>query len=103
MKRLELYIQERNFCAPDDEIRRLCKEKIAVWYGFNNYQSSVKHILELCEAVRNDYPDMKDEEMEVWFVERHQSIRHARYTTLRVSIPVEDFIKLRQDGKISVL
>lgn len=103
MKRLDRYIQERSFHVPDDEIRQLCKDKISIWYGFNNYESSIKHVLELRDAVRADYPDMKDEDMEVWFVEPHQSIRHARFTTLRVSIPVEDFIKLRQDRKIFVL
>lgn len=102
-KRLERYIREENYHAPDDEIRELCKNGISIWYGFDTYQNSVKHIHELCEAIRSEYPDAKDEDMEVWFVEPHQSIRHARFTTLRVKIPTEDFIRLRQERKIGIL
>ena len=102
-KRLDRYIKEQNFHTTDEEIRELCKDRISIWYGFNNYQSNVKHILELRDAVLADYPQMTEEDIEVWVVQPHESIRHAHFTTLRVSIPTEDFIKLRQERKIYIL
>ena len=100
-KRLERYIQERNFNITTEELKNMTR--IGIFYGFNNYSCSVQHILELAEAVRKDYPDMSYEDMNIWYVERSQSIRHAGYTTLYVSIPVEDFIKLRLENKIHIL
>jgi hypothetical protein len=102
--RLERCAQESDARASDDEIRELYKNgTISVWYVFNTYGRSVKHILELCEAIRAEYPEKKDEDMEIWYIDERQSWRHARHTALRVSIPVEDFIKLRNEFEIYIL
>lgn len=104
MKKIERYVDEEHFRASDVEIRKRNEGfGICIWYSFNNYGCSISHVLELRDAIRAEYPDKKDTDMEVWFVEPHQSTRHALYTTLRVSIPVEDFIKLRQEHKIGIL
>ena len=102
-KILDRYIRENIIGCPDEEIRTLCSEKISVWYGFNNYRCDLNHIHELREAVKRDYPDMDDEEIYVYYVQPQESIRHARFTMLCVSIPTEDFIGLRAQGKISIL
>ena len=102
-KRLERYISKSNFNASDEELRELCKEKIGIFYGFNTYSSNVKHIHELCAAVRAEYPDVEDEEMGVWYVLPSQSIRHAHHTMLFVRIPIEDFIRMRNEHMIRIL
>ena len=100
-KRLERYIQERNFNITTEELKDMTR--IGIFYGFNNYSCSVQHILELAEAVRQEYPNISNDDMNIWYVERSQSIRHAGYTTLYVSIPVEDFIRLRMNDEIGIL
>jgi len=100
-KRLERYIQERNFNITTEELKDMTR--IGIFYGFNNYSCSVQHILELAEAVRQEYPNIVNDDMNIWYVERSQSIRHAGYTTLYVSIPVEDFIRLRMNHEIGIL
>ena len=100
-KRLERYIQERNFNITTEELKDMTR--IGIFYGFNNYSCSVQHILELAEAVRHEYPNIGNEDMNIWYVERSQSIRHVGYTTLYVSIPVEDFIRLRMNDEIGIL
>lgn len=103
MKEMKKFIDERTLGMSDDEIRQQCKEKIGILYGFNNYGCNLTHINELRECVLKDYPDTKDEDIEVWWIRDTQSIRHARFTMLYVAIPTEDFIKLRADGQIYIL
>ena len=50
-----------------------------------------------------DYPDMRDEDIEVQYILHNESIRHARFTVLRVSIPKEEFIRLRKENLIHML
>lgn len=102
-KELKRFIQEGTFKMSDEEIRQTCKENIGILYGFNNYGCNLKHINELKECILKDYPDTKDEDIEVWFISNTESIKHARFTLLRVCIPTEDFIKLRTEGQIYIL
>lgn len=103
-KKLERYINVENYAASDETIRELCPERICIWYAFDrNYNCNVAHINELCAAIRSEYPDMKDEDMEVRVITHGQSRAHEGYTTLRVPIPVEDFLRLRQARQISIL
>lgn len=103
MKVLERYAHEETYHSPEDKLRKLYRDMVSVWYGFNNYGCSVKHILELCDAIKSEYPDIKEADMEAWQIKPSLSTRHAHHTLLRISIPVEDFIKLRQERKISIL
>lgn len=100
-KKLERYIQERNFDLTAEELKDMTR--IGIFYGFNNYSCSVQHVLELAEAVKREYPNIDNDDMNIWYVERSQSIRHAGYTTLYVSIPIEDFIRLRMNHEIGIL
>ena len=102
-KILERYIQERNFYVPDDELKALCPTSIGIFYAFDTYSCSLEHIKELAEAVRKEYPTLRDDQMNIWYVERSQSIRHACFTTLYVSIPIEDFIQMRRNHEIGIL
>ena len=103
MKKMGRFIQEGTWRMTDDEIREVCKEKIGVLYGFNNYGCNLIHINELREGILKEYPNTKDEDIEVWWIRDTQSIRHARFTMLRVDIPTEDFIKLRKERQIDIL
>ena len=46
MKKMGRFIQEGTWRMTDDEIRKACKEKIGVLYGFNNYGCNLIHINE---------------------------------------------------------
>lgn len=102
-KELKKFIQEETLKMSDGEIRKTCKENIEIFYGFNNYECNLNHINELKKCILKDYPGIKDEDIEVYFISNTESIRHARFTMLRVAIPTEDFIKLRTNGQIYIL
>ena len=102
-KELKRFIGERTLKMNDDDIRKDCPEKIGILYGFNNYNCDLKQIGELKESILKDYPETKDEDIEVWCIAPHESIRHARFTMLRVAIPTDDYIKLKNDRKIYIL
>ena len=97
------FINEGAFDLTDDEIRVLCKEFIGICYGSDNYRCDLDHINALKEVILKDYPDIQDKDIEVWHINSNESIRHAKFTMLRVSIPTEDFIKLRHNGEIYIL
>ena len=103
IKMFKRFVQEGTFKMSDEEIRQACKEKIGILYGFDSYGYNFGYINKLKGYILKDYPDVKDEDIEVWSISNTESIRHARFTMLRVSIPIEDFIKLRGNGNIYIL
>ena len=102
-KRLERYTHSSNFRASEDEIRERYSERIYIFYGFDNYECNLTHIKELSDAIRKEYPDTTDKDINICFVEQRQSISHAGFTTLGVAIPVEDFLRMRQNHEIKIL
>ena len=102
-KEFKIYMYEGALDLSDDEIRNHHKEYVRVLYGSNDYKCNLTHINELKECVLKNYPNTKDEDIEVLFISTTESIRHARFTMLSVPIPTEDFIKLRSEGQIYIL
>lgn len=102
-REIKRFAIEGIFYLPDDGIRKLCKKNISVLYGSNLYSSNLKYINEIKQAIYKDYPDKNDEDLEVFYVTHTESSRHARMMMIHVKIPVEDFIKFRQEGQIYLL
>lgn len=99
----EKYINEGVYHMSDDEVKEVAiNGTIGIHYAFNNYKEDVAHVLKLREVVLKDYPNMSDADMTVWKIARHESIRHAGFTTLFVMIPVEDYLRLRKEGAIFI-
>lgn len=101
--KLEVFCYKSDFMAPEERIRRNYKDRIGVFYAFNNYNCSVVHINELAKAIKLIHPQIKEEEMEVEVVTHSQSIRHVGFTTLCVPISVDEFLKLRRNMEIGIL
>lgn len=102
-KRLEKYISSVNFHATDDELRELCPTHICVYYAFDSYANNLHHIMDLASAIKNEYPNIQEKDMTVWFVNSNQSRRHVGYTTLYVPIPIEDYLRMRHNNEINIL
>ena len=94
---------EFSMLASDDVIMLSDAKTVGVYYSFNNYSCNLAHINALKEEILKDYPDMRDEDIEVQYILHNESIRHARFTVLRVSIPKEEFIRLRKENLIHML
>lgn len=102
-KEFKIYSQEGTMRMTDEEIKKQCPKIIGVLFGSNCYGRSIKDINELLENLRKLYPNVKDEDIEVWDINRSQSIRHVGFTMLWFDIPTEDYIKLREERKIFIL
>lgn len=98
MKKLIRCIYHEACNLSDEEIRNFNGGKILVWYGFNNYSRNLTHINELKKIILQEYPETRDEDIEVFFIENSRV--YARHTMLTVAIPVEDFIRLRANDEI---
>ena len=97
-----IFVEERIFKASEDKVREMSTHGIVgVHYAFS-YGRSVKQVLELKEAVRKDFPDMKDCDMTVWILDMDETIRHARVMTLYIELPVDDYLRLRQENRIDI-
>lgn len=108
MVEIRKYVDESIFKTPDDEMLNLAMDRdetgyVVIYYGTNSYSCNIPHINMLCDSIKKEYPDIKEEDIEVYFVPETRSIRHARFTTLSVAIPVKEFIKLRQENNIHIL
>lgn len=62
---------------------------VGVYYGFNSYNASIATINKLVDIVKQENPGIKEEDMEVVFISRTMSIRHAHFTMIRVCQTVE--------------
>lgn len=102
--RLEKYVSEEIFYMSEEKLKEVYHPggRVKMHYAFNNYRDDVQHILDLRDEVLKDYPDMETKDMTVWVISDRESIRHARVTTLVVSVPVEDYLKLRRERKVGI-
>ena len=96
-------VDESTFRMSEEEVRKAYTwNTVAIHYAVDNYGNDVHHILQLREEVLKDYPKMSDRDMEIRKITREQSISHAGLTTLFVSIPIDDYLKLREENKIDI-
>lgn len=99
----EKYVAERTFYMNEEELKKVYPDGyISIHYAFNNYRDDVQHVLDLRDEVLKDYPNMRERDMTVWVIGDHESIRHARVTTLVVNIPVDDYLKLKKERKVGI-
>lgn len=99
----ERYVDERTFRMNETEIKEAYSDGyMSIHYAFNNYRNDVQHILDLKAEVLKDYPNMSARDMSVCVIGRHESERHAGVTTLIVNIPVDDYLKLKKERKVSI-
>lgn len=102
-KKVERYTCKCTFDLTDKDLREAYPENITVFYGIDTYNHSVEHIMKLTNTVREDFPSVSEEEMEVLFVARERSDRHAGHTVLQITVDIDDFIRLRNKVEIGVL
>ena len=96
-------VDAQTFFMSENEVRAAYHHGIVgIHYAFDSYGSDVQRVLELRKEVLKDYPQMSDQKMEVRKLLRSESIRHASLITLFVGIPIDDFLKLREEGKIDI-
>ncbi len=96
-------IDANTFRMSDEEVRRIFyRGTIDIHYATCGYDDSVEHILFLRDEILKDYPEKKNSEMTVWVISEHESCRHVGFTTLWVGIPVEDYLKLRKNGEVTI-
>lgn len=100
---LEKYVSEDVFFMSEEELRKACSwGSVGIHYAFDCYKESVHHVLQLRDEVLKDYPNMSDEDMTVWKISRQESRRHAGFTTLFVQIPIDEYLQLRKEHKITI-
>ena len=64
----------------------LVDEKVRVYYGFDNYRSDVAFINSIVDVIKMEHPEIQLKDMCVHYVDMHESIRHAHFTTVQVTL-----------------
>lgn len=96
-------VDEITFRMSEDELRNSSLYgQVGVYYAFENYGHSVQHVLELRDEVLKDFPKMKDSDMEVRELSMRETNKHAFYTSLYISIPIDDYLKLKAKGGFDI-
>ncbi len=73
--------------------------EVGLYYSSTNYQHSLEYVLQLRHEILKDFPNMKDSEMEVREI---RSMNNAGHTALYIRIPIDEYLKLRNAGEISI-
>lgn len=60
---------------------------VRVYYGFDSYNASVARINQVVDIVKQENPGIREEDMDVIFITRGMSIRHAHFTMISVYQP----------------
>jgi hypothetical protein len=104
---LEYFVKCSTYRLPECTVRKLShdynRDRVFVYYGDNTYNHSVKRIMDLCNAIKEDYPEMEDKDIEVHTIGSHESDRHAYMTMICVNIPIDDYLKMRNANEINIL
>lgn len=104
---IERFARYTTYRFSEDAIRDLSSKynanNVYIYYGSNTYNHSVEHVMELCNAVKADYPEVELKDIEVRSIGKHESDRHANMTMVIVGIPVDDYIRMCNENKIHVL
>ena len=96
-------VRESVFKMNEEELRKKFPYgKVGVHYAIDSRNHSITHVLALRNEVLKDYPNMKDCDMNVCTVARGSTIRFGDITTLFVTIPIDDYLKLRKENKIEI-
>ncbi len=106
-KNIMWYAKPGTMSGTDDQIRTFSRNfhspAICIFCGSDNYNRDVQHINELKKFVNEEFPDIPDNEMVICTISYSDSIKMTGKMMLCVTIPIEDFIRLRKDGKIETL
>lgn len=95
------FVHSSIFSAPDDKLLEF--PTVGIAYGSNTYACNLEYIDGLKECIKQDYPDIADKDIEVWFIDATYSNIHRNQTMLKISIPTEEFIRLREADEIHLL
>ena len=103
MLQLLRMVTEENFRKTEEEHRKLGYRGIYIWYGYNNYDHDVSQINSIARAIKKDFPRMTYNKMDVCFIEKSESIRHAHHTFVRIRVNVDDFLELKRKNMLDIL
>lgn len=103
MLQLLRMVTEENFRKTEEEHRKLGPRGIYIWYGYNNYDQSVSQINSIARAIKKDFPRMAYYKMEVCFIEKNESSRHAHHTFVRIRAYLDDFLELKRKNMLDIL
>lgn len=98
---IKRFIQEEYFKFTKEDLQQ--DTHIWVYYGSNNYNNDLKHLLTLKAEVLKDYPEVTDDEMHVECISSHDSRRHAGFTMLHVAIPIDVYFNHHEVDNIFIL
>ena len=89
------------FHMSDEDLRKL--SSIGVYYGFDNYKRTMYQLNELADVIRSEVNLEDVYDMDVYEITQAQSCRYAGHTMIYFNMPVDTFIKHRNEGKLNVL
>lgn len=83
--------------ATDEKIMEYGKRfsGICIAYGSNSYNKKMSRVNEMFRWIKEDYPDIKEDDVEIRVLTRDDSIWIAHTLVLEFVVPAEEFIRLR--------
>lgn len=94
MARLEKYVH--GSVLADLKVGVFKGETVGVYYGFDTYNRSAEHHLELLGLIHEEFPNLPLKEIDFYEITTGQSNRHAHQTMAHISIPTE-YVRERID------
>lgn len=100
---IQRFVDIETLRGTEEEIREWYKyDVVGVHYTSMGYGDTVDYVERLRDEVLKEYPNIKKTDMRIWIIGDHESRRHARFLTLFVPIPIDDFLRLRAENKIGI-
>ena len=76
-------------------------DTVGVYYGFDSYNASVARINELTKVIKQENPGIREDDMDIVFITRGMSNRHAHLTMINIRQPVA-VVKAALDNYITL-
>ena len=102
--KIQRLVESNTFHGSEEQIREWYQYGVVgVHYASMGYGDTVKYVNALRREVRKEYPKIKDDDMRIVNITEGMSNMHAHFMTLFVPIPIDEFFRLREEGKINIL
>jgi len=96
-------VDPRIFRMFEEDLRRNFKDgKVSVYYVTDSYDHSVKTLHQITTFINNECPAVREKDMDVMIMGRAISSTYENHLCVLVQLPIDDYLRLRNNSKIFV-
>ena len=96
-------VDPRIFRMFEEDLRRSSKDgKVGVYYVIDNTDHSLKTLNQITNFIHIECPKVGEDDMEVMILGQEKSSTYADHLCILAKLPIDDYLRLRNNSKIFI-